>query len=292
MDQMREANERLILAAVHAQDLSDEAHADATRAREEIGRLLTQLQSANERLAAGAAQAHAMADDARVHEEEYRRLSNRLLTVQDEERRRLALDLHDPIGQGLAALIMHLDAIGQRATGLDAGSRRALAESRSLAEECARGVRTFAYLLHPPWLDEMGLQSAVRWYVEGFTKRSGIPVVVELADVGRLSRPLETALYRVVQESLTNVHRHAPASTASIRLTATARVVALDIHDQGRGRRDRPVRQTGRRRPEMLGVGIQGMRERIRQVDGTLEVEFTDTGTTVRVRVPMDGNLP
>jgi signal transduction histidine kinase len=286
MDQMREANERLLVAAVQAQNLSDETHTEARQARDAVHHLLNQLQSANERLAAGAAYAHAMAEEARAHEEEYRRLSSRLLVVQDEERRRLALDLHDPIGQRLAALAMHLDVIGQRAKALDAGSRRALAESRSLADQCAREVRTFAYLLHPPMLDEMGLRSAVRWYAEGFTKRSGIQVVVDLADVGRLSRPIETALFRVVQESLTNVHRHASTATASIRLTVRAGVVALEIHDQGHGRRDRPAHQTGTLQPETLGVGIQGMRERIRQLGGTFDIEFADKGTTVCVRVP------
>ncbi len=186
MAQMREANERLIVAAVRAQDQSDEAEAETAEAREDVHTLLRHLQEANDRLAAGAVQAHAMAEDARAREEEYRQLSSRLLVVQDEERRRLALDLHDPIGQHLAALAMQLDVIEQRATTLDAGAQYALAQSRALADQCAREVRTFAYLLHPPLLDEMGLRSAVRWYVEGFTTRSGIRVAVTLADVGRL----------------------------------------------------------------------------------------------------------
>jgi signal transduction histidine kinase len=160
MEKMRAANERLIVAAVHAQNLSDEAHTETAQARDEVHNLLNQLQSANERLAAGAADAHAMAEEARAHEEGYRRLSRRLLIVQDEERRRLALDLHDSTGQGLAALAMHLDMIEQRAGTLDAGSRRAFAESRALVDQCAREVRTFAYLLHPPLLDEAGLRSA------------------------------------------------------------------------------------------------------------------------------------
>jgi signal transduction histidine kinase len=115
---------------------------------------------------------------------------------------------------------------------------------------------------------------------------------VELADVGRLSRPIETALFRVVQESLTNVHRHASTSTASIRLTVTAGIVALEIHDQGHGRRSRPAHQTRTLQPETLGVGIQGMRERIRQLGGTFDVEFTDKGTTVCVGVPLNADTP
>jgi len=232
-----------------------------------------------------------MAEEARTHEEDYRRLSSRLLVVQDEERRRLALDLHDPIGQRLAALAMYLDTMEQRAGALDAVSRRALAESRALVDQCAREVRTFAYLLHPPMLDEMGLRSAVRWYVEGFTTRSGIPVVAELADVGRLSPPVETALFRIVQESLTNVHRHASTATASIRLTVTAGVVVLEVHDHGHGLRDQATHDGGPR-PATLGVGIQGMRERVRQLGGTIDVVFTDTGTTVRVGVPLNAETP
>jgi two-component system, NarL family, sensor kinase len=281
MGQVREANERLIVSAVQAQHLSDEAHLEAAQARAELDELMSRLRGANEQLAT-------MAEEAGEREENYRRLSSRLLTLQDEERRRLALDLHDGIGQRLAALVMNLDVVGRATKALDARSRRALAESRSLADQCAREVRTFAYLLHPPLLDEVGLLSAVRWYAEGFAKRSGIHVTMNLGEIGRLPGPIETALFRVVQEALTNVHRHASTTTASIRLTATADAVALDVHDEGNGLRD-PVtpHQNGTRR-EMLGVGIQGMRERVRQLGGTFDVEFRDTGTTVRVRMPMD----
>jgi signal transduction histidine kinase len=187
---------------------------------------------------------------------------------------------------------MNLDIAGRAARALDAPSRRTLAESRALAEECAREVRTLAYLLHPPLLDEAGLLSAVRWYAEGFAKRSGIHVVVDLDEVGRLPRPIETALFRVVQESLTNVHRHASTTTASIRLTVTADVVALEVHDQGHGLRDPVAHQTGMLRPETLGVGIQGMRERILQLGGTFDVEFTDKGTSVCVGVPLKADTP
>jgi signal transduction histidine kinase len=186
---------------------------------------------------------------------------------------------------------MNLDVIEQTAMALDARSRRALAESRSLADQCAREVRTFAYLLHPPLLDEVGLLSAVRWYAEGFANRSGIHVAMDLGEIGRLPGPVETALFRVVQEALTNVHRHASTTTASIRLTATADAVALDIHDEGHGLRDPVTREHGTLR-QTLGVGIQGMRERVRQLGGTFDVEFTDAGTTVRVRVPMDRGTP
>jgi two-component system, NarL family, sensor kinase len=283
---MREANERLIVAAIDAQNRSDEADVEAAQARTELDNLMRQLRDANDRLTKAAAQAHTMAEDARQHKEQYRRLSGRLLQLQDEERRRLAVDLHDSTAQRLAALTMNLDVVEGAKKALDTRSRRALAESRSLAEECSREVRTLAYLLHPPLLDEAGLLVAVRWFAEGFAKRSGIHVVLDLADVGRLPAPIETALFRVVQESLTNVHRHAHAATASIRLTSAANEVALDIQDQGRGLSD-PARQNGALRLGTLGVGIQGMRERISQLNGTFDIEFTDRGTTVRVTVPL-----
>jgi signal transduction histidine kinase len=284
MGQMREANERLIVSAVQAQNLSDEAHLHAALARAELDALMSQLRTANEQLAT-------MAAEASEREEKYRRLSGRLLTLQDEERRRLARDLHDSTGQCLAALTMNLAVVGRATKALDARSRRALAESLSLADQCAREVRTLAYLLHPPLLDEVGLTSTVRWYAEGFANRSGIRVVIDLGEIGRLPEPVETTLFRVVQEALTNVHRHASTTTASIRLAAMADAVALEIHDEGRGLRDPVTHQRGTQ-PEALGVGIQGMRERVSQLGGTFDVEFTDRGTTVRVRVPKDRDTP
>src|SRR6185503_5437932 len=165
--QIREANERLIVAAVHAQNLSDQAQAEAAEVRAELDDLMNRLRNTNERLATAAAAADTLAEAAGRREEEYRQLSIRLLTMQDEERRRLALELHESAGQCLAALTMNLDVVDGATRALDARSRRTLAEGRSLAEQCSRSVRTFAYLLYPPLLDERGLVSAVRWYVEG-----------------------------------------------------------------------------------------------------------------------------
>jgi signal transduction histidine kinase len=252
--------------------------------------LMRQVRDAHERLAAAVAHAHTMAEHAARRQEEYQQLSGRLLTLQDEERRRVAIDLHESTGQRLAALTMNLDLVERAGKALDARSRRVLAESRSLAAQCAQEVRTFAYLLHPPLLDEVGLVSAMRWYAEGFTTRSGVQVVMNVGDVGRLPRPIETALFRIVQESLTNVHRHASTSMASIRLMSTADTVVLEIQDQGRGLRDDLRSEHGALLPATLGVGIQGMRERIRQLGGLFDVEFTDQGTTVRVSVPWSGH--
>lgn len=289
MTQLREANERLIVAAVRAQDRSDEAQAVATQAKADLAHLLDEMQERGTQLTSASAQARIMEEEARQREEAYRRLSRRLLQMQDEERRRLARDLHDSTGQTLVSLLMHLAQVEKGS--LNARSRAALAASRALADQCAREVRTLAYLLHPPLLDEAGLPSAVRWYAEGFTKRSGIQAETELEDVGRLPESIAVALFRVVQESLTNIHRHAPTSTASIRLTRTARALVLEIRDTGRGFRD-ALKQDGTPEFEKMGVGIAGMRERIAQIGGTFDAVFTDRGTTIRVEVALSGRTP
>jgi len=287
MGQLREANERLIVAAVRAQGQSDEAHVEAAQAKTELDDLIRHLRDANERLAAATMNAHTMAEEATQREEAYRRLSARLLDLQDDERRRFAADLHDSMGQRLAALVMNLDLLERTEEELDARSRKVLVETRSLAEQCVQEVRTMAYLLHPPLFEEMGLVVAVRWYVTGFTKRSGVHVVMSVDEIGRLPRPIEMALFRVVQESLTNAHRHASTSTASVRLTNARNKVVLEIKDSGHGLREDLTARNDALVPDALGVGIQGMRERIRQLDGTFDVEFTDKGTTVRVSVPL-----
>jgi signal transduction histidine kinase len=287
MGRLREANERLIVTAIHAQDLSEDAHAEATQAKRELDDLIRQLREANERLAASTMHAHTLVAEAKEREEAYRRLSGRLLELQDEERRRLADDLHDSMGQRLAALVMNLDLLQSDEEVLTPRSRRALVEGRSLAEQCVQDVRTLAYLLYPPLFDEMGLVKAVRWYVDGFVKRSRIDVVLSMGEIGRLPRPVEMALFRIVQESLTNVHRHSSASIASIHLVNTGKIVTLDIQDRGLGLREGLTTQNDAAVSDTLGVGIQGMRERIRQLAGTFDIEFTEKGTTVRVSVPL-----
>jgi signal transduction histidine kinase len=285
MAQLREANERLIVAAVHAASMSDEARTEAAGARSELERLLDRFRDTNAQLVAASVQARALEELARQREEDYRRLSTRLLHVQDEERRRLAVDLHDSTAQLLTALNVNLDLLIQGGHSLDAMSHDLLTDSRSLVDRCAREIRTLAYVLHPPLLDEAGLRPALQWYVEGFTKRSGIRVQLKLREFDRLPGEIELALFRVVQESLTNVHRHAATARASIRLTGSSHGVTLEVQDRGRGLRD-DVKEAAVP-SEVLGVGIQGMRERIRQLGGTFEVAFTDRGTTVRVHVPI-----
>jgi two-component system NarL family sensor kinase len=223
----------------------------------------------------------------RVTEASLRQLSGRLLQLQDEERRRIARDLHDITGQEIAILSMSLDRLARLVDTATPEAKETLADSRDVVRKMAEEIRTLSYLLHPPLLDESGLGSAVRWYAEGFQKRSAISVnVVTSPGLGRLPAEVETALFRVVQESMTNVHRYSGSPDAEIRVTTDDQNVILEVIDHGKGIRAGVVRA-----PvdgvASLGVGIPGMRERLRQLGGQLNVDFGTQGTRVIATVPL-----
>jgi two-component system, NarL family, sensor kinase len=223
----------------------------------------------------------------RVTETSLRQLSARLLQLQDEERRRIARDLHDVTGQKIAILSMSLDRLGRLVQSEGTEVDETLEESREVVRQIGEEIRTLSYLLHPPLLDESGLGSAVRWYAEGFQKRSGIQLTVDIATaLGRLSTDVETALFRVVQESLTNVHRYSGSPDAEIKIFAESGQIQLEVIDHGRGIEAGavPVLIDG---VASLGVGIPGMRERLRQLGGQLEVDFRRHGTRVVATVPI-----
>jgi two-component system NarL family sensor kinase len=216
-----------------------------------------------------------------------RALTGRLMRAQDDERRRIAQMLHETTAQNLAALKMHLARLSRAFDGLGDGERQVLAESMSLAERSMTEIRTLSYLLYPPFLDEAGLLSALRWYAAGFAQRSGIKVDLELPETfERPSSEAETALFRVVQESLINIHRHAGSETARIRLRSDAKALVLEIEDHGHGipstSLERILSSGG------AGVGIAGMSERIKQLGGQLDITSDDGGTTVRVQLPLE----
>jgi signal transduction histidine kinase len=217
-----------------------------------------------------------------------RELSARLLKLQDEERRRFARELHDSVGQTLVGLAMNLSHVRGDIERL-AKTVDTLGESEALVQEMSQEVRTISYLLHPPMLDEAGLTSALRWYLEGFTQRSKIQVECDLPDdFGRLSRDLETAIFRVVQECLTNIHRHSGSPTAKVRVAHTDGYVFVEVSDCGKGiapEKRRELEASG-----AVGVGVRGMRERIRQLGGSLELDSNGRGTMVRLQLPADGN--
>ena len=220
-------------------------------------------------------------------EEQLRELSGRLLRVQDEERRRLARELHDTVAQALAAMVLNLSRFQEPEWVLDPQVERVLASSLGIAEQCAREVRTLTYLLHPPLLEELGLVSALRSYAEGFTERSGIRVELEAPPVqARFPAEVELALFRVAQESLANVHRHSGSAQARIRLRTENGELRLEICDAGRGVLPSVLEKFERGGAE-LGVGLAGMRERLRQLGGRLEVRPENPGTTVRATLPL-----
>ncbi len=220
--------------------------------------------------------------------EEIRELTGRLLKSQDDERRRLARELHDSTGQMLAAMKINLDSIGSESQGKNPAVDKLVAETTGYTVEISRQLRTMSYLLHPPLLDETGLQSALRWYAEGFAQRSGIQVDLKInPEFRRLPDDLEIAIFRVVQESLTNIHRHSGSPTATIELTSGPENIRLQIIDAGKGMPDRAQRGS----KFVPGVGIMGMQERMRQFGGTFEILSKGKGTTVVAMVPTERTL-
>jgi signal transduction histidine kinase len=212
-------------------------------------------------------------------------LSARLLQLQDEERRRFARELHDSVGQSLAGLTLNLSAVRADIERL-ARTASTLSESEAMVQDMSKEVRTISYLLHPPMLDEAGLASALRWYVEGFTQRSKIQVEAEFPDdFGRLPQELETAVFRVVQECLTNIHRHSGSPTAKVRLARFNGFVLVEVADKGKG--IAPEKRHEMETFGTLGVGLRGMRERILQLGGSMKIDSNGPGTVVRVQVPM-----
>jgi len=214
-----------------------------------------------------------------------RELSARLMQLQDDERRRIARELHDSVGQMLAALGMNLAAVGTDIERLVKTANK-VNDSAALVQELSREVRTISHLLHPPLLDEAGLASALHWYVEGFAERSKIQVDLEIpADFERLERESETAIFRTVQECLTNIHRHSESPTARIRVVVSDGHVCVEVEDRGRGipaEKQFEMASTG-----TPGVGIRGMRERLRQLGGSLDIHSNGKGTLIMARLPL-----
>jgi signal transduction histidine kinase len=216
-----------------------------------------------------------------------RELSARLFKMQDDERRHIARELHDSIGQLLAAITMNQAVINKETDKLSPAADKAFKENNVMVGEILRGIRTISHLLHPPLLDEAGLPSALRWYVEEFGERSGIHVTLNCSDtLGRLPGELETALFRIVQECLGNVHRHSGSQTATIDLDVTGGIARLKISDQGHGipeERQQDLKSGGR-----SGVGLRGISERIAQFGGKFELESSNQGTALKAEIPLD----
>jgi PAS domain S-box-containing protein len=216
----------------------------------------------------------------RAANENLRDLSARLLKVQDEERRRLARELHDSVGQILAALSMNISVVQEQSHKLDSLAARAVSENAQLVQQASSEIRTLSHLLHPPLLDIAGLASSLRWYVDGFSERSKINVDLDIpADFARLSDDVELAIFRIVQECLTNIHRHSGSTTAAIRILQENGHLRVEVQDNGTGipkEKQRELVESSRG-----GVGFGGMRERVRQLGGTLDIQSNGNGTVV-----------
>lgn len=224
----------------------------------------------------------------RNRESAMRGLSKQLLHLQEEERRRIARDLHDGAGQALCSLVMVLNALKSKISADPEAARSVLSECIRIAEESTKEVRTASYLLYPPMLEELGLKSAISSYLEGFSQRSGIRTTCEIsAGLRRLSPEMEVALFRVLQESLTNVLRHSGSKIAHVEVAVDRGIFLLRVSDEGRGMRAENLEQFRREIPGKMGVGLRGMRERMRQLGGKIDVTSTPHGTIVIASVPL-----
>ena len=215
--------------------------------------------------------------------EQLRRLFKRLLQSQDEERRRIARDLHDSAGQIVTALGMHLASITHRAVKPEV--RKAAQESHEMVQQLSKEIRTVSYLLHPPLLDETGLSEAIRWYMKGLVERSGLKIQLDIpVNFGRLPGDLEVAIFRIVQECLTNIHRHSGSDAATIRLSRNFENIFLEIQDNGTGM---SAEKLAAIRTQRSGVGITGMRERVRHLSGNFDIQSNAGGTIISVKFPV-----
>ncbi len=212
---------------------------------------------------------------------ELRHLSSRIVAIRDEERRRLGRELHDSQGQYLAAIKMNLEMIETTDSTLSNVQRAGLKETINLLERSMREIRVISHLLHPPLLDEIGLQAVVPWYLNSFSERSGIQIDLEMpGEVNKLPDQIELAVFRVMQECLTNVHRHSGSKVAKVKIVPQETSITLEVSDQGQG-------LSAHSDSRVMGVGITGMRERVRELGGEFEIKSSTEGTIVRAVLPI-----
>jgi len=218
-------------------------------------------------------------------ERDLRNLSAKVLTIQDEERRRIARDLHDGVGQTLTGALMAVSQATSCPEPLPADCQAGVRDVEDLLQQAVQEVRTVSHLLHPPLLDESGLLSAIQWYAEGFSKRSRVKLTLEVDEQSQRFGPdVETGLFRIVQEALTNVHRHSGAEAVHIRITSAGGRLTLSIKDDGKGIPSDALRMMPN---GCQGVGLASMRERSALLGGTFNVETNSRGTLIVVSVPL-----
>jgi signal transduction histidine kinase len=262
------------------------------RSRNRLKKALEELEKSEEALRAASEKLEKRVDERTAElkeaEKSARQLGAQILKMQDDERRRIARELHDSVGQMLSALAINVGQLGTGTVGEQ--EAQVLGDCRTLVESATSELRTMSHLLHPPLLDELGLSSALGWYVDGFSKRSGISTALQLApDFGRLPPDHEIAIFRIVQECLTNVHRHSQSSSARVCLTKSAREIRAEVSDAGKG--IPPKKQASLADGGAMGVGLRGMRERVKQLGGTLDIRSSQAGTVVTAVLPREGTV-
>ncbi len=249
-----------------------------------------QLKAANERLERRVAERTTELQDKNTlllkQTDTVRELSVRLIKLRDEERRRIARELHDSVGQLLAAVRMNSSRVEKEKGKLSRETAKSVEENAELIKQALTEIRTISYLLHPPLLDEMGLESAIRWFAEGFAQRSSIQVDLDVGPgLGRLADNLELAIFRIVQECLTNIHRHSESKTARVRLVKTDGYIHCEVSDEGKG--IGPEKLAAINAAGSVGVGLRGMSERVSQLGGTLRVHSNGNGASVEAILPV-----
>ena len=282
----------LQICAQHSAVIPGESYSELVSQDDRL-RTIAQLQQKAQALETEVAQRRLAEEKLRRHQAELeslvekrtsalRQLSSRLLSLQDSERRRIARELHDSLGQYLVALKLNVEILRRSPVREELWS-----QSSELMDRCIAEVRTLSYLLHPPTMDAVGIASATRWYVEGFGLRSGLKIKLDVpADPVRLADATELALFRVLQEALTNVHRHSGASEAAVRIQRSSGQVILEVRDNGRGIEPEMLNRF-RESGAGVGVGLISMQERARELGGMLQVESKGTGTVVRISIPI-----
>ena len=245
------------------------------------------LQTAHQALQAEITERRLAQEKLRASELSLRELSGRLLQTQDEERRHLGRELHDTLGQHLVVLKMGLDLLKSDRCPTGDAAGQLLADCAGLVEESIKEIRTMSYLLYPPMLEEAGLGTAAVWYVDGFTKRSGIETTLDIPpDFSRVPREVELAVFRVLQESLTNVHRHSGSNVANVSLCIDDGAVQVEVKDEGKGIPP-ALLQSLMNSQGTSSVGLRGMQERVRHLGGNLQIVSDSNGTTLRAAIPM-----